>query len=264
MSKKKKRVFIIGGYFDYFQSGVDTGYELVVILPPGRVKDVYPHSDITYHFHDLYDYENVLKIAKEEHTRFPLVASVSFYELTLLTASKIGNELGIHCYPLESVENIRNKVKVREVLGKSGFEKIEFCEDLLSVASKLCPGPSEMRGYLLFESHGARLRMTQWKWIRMRISTNQYLEELEVLISRLEEVLAIMGPIRIDSDEGQMGCKARDELRQLRQLKETLSKQSTNIGSLTSAIAGSVASLNNGNEDQQQDNYRQRRKSICF
>ena len=122
-----------------------------------------------------------------------------------------------------------------------------------------------MRGYLLFESHGARLRLTQWKWIRMRITTNQYLEQLDILISRLEEVVSIMGPIRIDSDEGQMGCKARDELRQLRQLKESLSKQTTS----TSGIAGSVLSLNeqrisSSAAEIDNNNLGQRRKSICF
>ena len=122
-----------------------------------------------------------------------------------------------------------------------------------------------MRGYLLFESHGARLRLTQWKWIRMRITTNQYLEQLDILISRLEEVVSIMGPIRIDSDEGQMGCKARDELRQLRQLKESLSKQTTS----TSGIAGSVLSLNeqrisSSASEIDNNNLGQRRKSICF
>ena len=36
----------------------------------------------------------------------------------------------------------------------------------LSVATKLCPGPSEMRGYLLWERHGVKLRLAQWEWIR--------------------------------------------------------------------------------------------------
>lgn len=143
-------------------------------------------------------------------------------------------------------------------------KKIDFCEDLLNMAAKLCPGASEMRGYLLFESHGARLRLTQWKWIRMRITTNQYLDELEFLMSRLEEVVGIMGPIRVDSDEGQMGCKARDELRQLRQLKESLSRHTSSSG-----IAGSVVSLNEQRtsattSEVDNNNYTQRRKSICF
>jgi len=71
--------------------------------------------------------------------------------------------------------------------------KIEYCSHLLSVADTLCPGASEMRGYLLWESHGARFRAAQWSWTRMRITTAQYLEELRSLVADLGEVVGILG-----------------------------------------------------------------------
>ena len=67
-------------------------------------------------------------------------------------------------------------------------KKIEYCDHLLMIADVLTPGPSEMRGYLLWQSHTARMRLAQWKWIRMRTNTAQYLAELNSLTSRLDEV----------------------------------------------------------------------------
>ena len=100
--------------------------------------------------------------------------------------------------------------------------KIEFCEHLLSMAAKLCPGASEMHGlyttnyllhyniavtgtlsyltasagYLLFESIGARQRLAQWKWIRMRITTAQYIDELKKLEEGARTVVDVFGQIR--------------------------------------------------------------------
>lgn len=111
--------------------------------------------------------------------------------------------------------------KLQELLEK----KIGYCTDLLTVAKKLCPGPSEMRGYLLWECVGARLRLAQWHWIRMKITTPMYLEQLIDIKSDLREVVSILGPIRKDSDEGQMGIKAKAELKTLSKLIEEMSQQ---------------------------------------
>ena len=82
-----------------------------------------------------------------------------------------------------------------------------------------------MRGYLLWEYVGVSLRLAQWHWIRMKINTPAYLEELLKIKSDLQEVIHILGPIRKDSDEGQMGIKAKDELKTLNRLIEELSAQ---------------------------------------
>ena len=55
-------------------------------------------------------------------------------------------------------------------------------------------------GYLLFESIGARQRLAQWKWIRMRITTPQYIEELKRLEDDARQVVDIFGQIRSDGD----------------------------------------------------------------
>ena len=82
-----------------------------------------------------------------------------------------------------------------------------------------------MRGYLLWEYVGVSLRLAQWHWIRMKIGTPAYLESLIQIKSDLLEVVQILGPIRKDSDEGQMGIKAKDELKALNKLIEELSAQ---------------------------------------
>ena len=82
-----------------------------------------------------------------------------------------------------------------------------------------------MRGYLLWECVGARLRLAQWHWIRMKITTPIYLEQLLEIKADLSEVASILGPIRKDSDEGQMGIKAKAELKTLSKLIEEMSQQ---------------------------------------
>jgi hypothetical protein len=94
------------------------------------------------------------------------------------------------------------------------------------VADRLCPGPSEMRGYLLWEYFGVKMRLAQWHWIRMKITTPVYLEMLIKLKSDLEEVVSILSPIRKDSDEGQMGLKARTELKATEKLISEMSRHS--------------------------------------
>ena len=101
------------------------------------------------------------------------------------------------------------------------------------MAQSLCPGPSEMRGYLLWECVGARLRLAQWHWIRMKITTPTYLEQLLEIKADLKEVASILGPIRKDSDEGQMGIKAKAELKTLSKLIEEMSEQTNRYSAST-------------------------------
>ena len=70
-----------------------------------------------------------------------------------------------------------------------------------------------MRGYLLWEYVGVSLRLAQWHWIRMKINTPAYLDSLLKIKSDLHEVISILGPIRKDSDEGQMGLKAKMKIK---------------------------------------------------
>ena len=149
------------------------------------------------------------------------------------------------------------KPLLQDVLEK----KIDYCEHLLGIAQSLCPGPSEMRGYLLWESHGAKYRLIQWKWIRMRISTAQYLSKLQDLAQDLKEVISILGPIRMDSDEGQMGLKAKDELRSIENLIKELSRQSANVSTLSGG--NNALDLDNKNKTISTLSRAQRR-SICL
>ena len=91
-----------------------------------------------------------------------------------------------------------------------------------------------MRGYLLWERYGVQLRIGQWEWIRMKISTPTYLDRLRSLMDDLREIISILGPIRINSDEGQMGFKAKQEFREVDKLIQDLSKQSLTTSTMTS------------------------------
>jgi len=124
-------------------------------------------------------------------------------------------------------------------------KKVDYCNHLLKMAKSLCPGPSEMRGYLLWECVGARLRLAQWHWIRMKITTPDYLEQLIEIKADLKEVAHILGPIRKDSDEGQMGIKAKAELKTLSKLIDEMSEQTYRSSASTLQPGSKMASRAN-------------------
>jgi len=85
--------------------------------------------------------------------------------------------------------------------------KCDYCDHLLSLQAVLSPGKSEFRGYLLWERHGAMLRLAQWDWLRMKCTTLQYITTLKVCCEALREIIDILSPIRADSVEGANGLK---------------------------------------------------------
>ena len=131
-------------------------------------------------------------------------------------------------------------------------KKVEYVDHLLSVCSKLCPGKSEMKGYLLWESHTARVRLVQWRWIRMKINTQMYLQVLEDLAVKLKEIIQILGPIRPECEEGQMGLSAKEELKHVGKLIDELACQSKSTSTMSST------------EALKDPKVAQKRRSICL
>ena len=72
-----------------------------------------------------------------------------------------------------------------------------------------------MRAYLLWELQGAQMRIVQYNWIRMKISTKTYLQGLDTVQKMLYDVIKIFGPIRLKSDEGQIGLMAKQGLQEV-------------------------------------------------
>lgn len=82
-------------------------------------------------------------------------------------------------------------------LSKAVLErKCDYCDHLLSLAAVLSPGKSELRGfvtlhifllfylsfsprYLLWERHGAQLRLAQWDWLRMKVKISFFSSKLQ-------------------------------------------------------------------------------------
>ena len=56
------------------------------------------------------------------------------------------------------------------------------------------------------------MRLAQWDWLRMKCTTLQYIQSLKVLCDNLREIITILGPIRVDSDEGANGLKVGNSL----------------------------------------------------
>ena len=80
-----------------------------------------------------------------------------------------------------------------------------------------------MRAYLLWELQGARMRIVQYNWIRMKISTQTYLQGLDSVQKMLYDVIKIFGPIRLKSDEGQIGLMAKQGLQEVIKIVRQLS-----------------------------------------
>ena len=105
-----------------------------------------------------------------------------------------------------------------------------------------------------------------------------YLEQLVQIKSDLEEVVGILGPIRKDSDEGQMGIKAKAELKTLVRLIDELSQQTQRSSATLQGMSGNSASkiasrsLNRSSISGLsaltsvilEDRYASGRKSICI
>merc|ERR1712223_2174241 len=106
---------------------------------------------------------------------------------------------------------------------KEGYELHNITMELLEKKIEYC-------NYLLWELQGAQMRLVQYNWIRMKISTKLYLEGLDEVKLMLYDVIKIFGPIRLKSDEGQIGLMAKQGLQELlkivRQL--TTSKHDSN------------------------------------
>ena len=59
------------------------------------------------------------------------------------------------------------------------------------------------------------MRIVQYNWIRMKISTKTYLQGLDAVQKMLYDVIKIFGPIRLKSDEGQIGLMAKQGLQEV-------------------------------------------------
>ncbi len=82
----------------------------------------------------------------------------------------------------------------------------------------------------------------------MKITTPVYIEQLKMLGKHLKEVISILGPIRQDSDEGQMGMKAKAELKNVNKMIEEMSETTKNYAETAATLQNlsSTSSLRRG------------------
>lgn len=90
----------------------------------------------------------------------------------------------------------------------------------------------------------ARLRIVQFNWIRMKISTRTYLEGLDSVQKMLYDVIKIFGPIRLKSDEGQIGLMAKQGLQEIIKIVRQLT---TSSDSTTDNETPSISSITKRN-----------------
>lgn len=129
-----------------------------------------------------------------------------------------------HIFKINQTFYINNIFFSQELLEK----KVDYCEHLLSITEVVSPGPSELRAYILWELQGARLRMVQYNWIRMKITTPTYLQGLDAVQKMLYDVIKIFGPIRLKSDEGKIGLMAKQGLQEVIKIVRQLTTSNDN------------------------------------
>jgi len=87
----------------------------------------------------------------------------------------------------------------------------------------------------------------------MKCTTLQYIANLKGCCDSLKEIIAILGPIRVDAEEGAMGLKAKHALEKLEEQLQKLEKQ-------TQYTTGHPVSTFNFSRTENRFN----RKSVCL
>ncbi|CCO45001.1 conserved hypothetical protein [Vibrio nigripulchritudo SOn1] len=120
------RILVIGGYFDQIHSLVQGGYDIVVLLPKGRHKEMVPCMQVKTYFTNITDRKCCESIALYEHAASPFSATLSHYELSIPICARIAKKLSIPGPDIRTSELIRDKLKTRQIANNIGDVSTEF------------------------------------------------------------------------------------------------------------------------------------------
>ncbi|NHR05535.1 ATP-grasp domain-containing protein [Chromobacterium haemolyticum] len=129
---KQAHVLVVGGLNHTLDRLEQLGARYSMMQIPERVNERQYSAAARYAVMDYEDMEEVLLLARAWHAKDPFDAVVSFTEYGLHPASQCAIELGVAGDNLEAVLNTRDKIKMRELLGRQGLSPVRYqvCQSL--------------------------------------------------------------------------------------------------------------------------------------
>lgn len=127
---KQPHVLVVGGLDHTLDRLEKLGVRYSMMQIPARVTDKQIRHASRFVVMDYQDMDEAVLIARAWHSRDPFDAVVSFTEYGLHPASQCAIELGIPGNNLEAVVLTRDKIRMRDLLGRHGLSPVRYrvCE----------------------------------------------------------------------------------------------------------------------------------------
>lgn len=123
---KQAHVLVVGGLDHTLDKLDQLGIRYSMMQTLARVNERQYRAATRYAVMDYEDMEEVLLLARAWHARDPFDAVVSFTEYGLHPASQCAIDLGIPGDNLEAVLHTRDKIDMRELLGRHGLSPVRY------------------------------------------------------------------------------------------------------------------------------------------
>ncbi|MFR9673241.1 ATP-grasp domain-containing protein [Streptomyces sp. TR06-5] len=120
----RPRILVIGGKLKQVRKARELGLDVVhAQFPDEYDRGHWPHVDQALLL-DYGDIDRILPMVRALHEAYPLRAAVSLFELGLLPAARINEELGLGGESVATVELLLDKLRMREHLAASGLSPV--------------------------------------------------------------------------------------------------------------------------------------------
>ncbi len=123
-----KHILVIGGRDSSVVKPAKLGVHVTLFQQQGSITEAQARMADTVVAFDSLEWKGAIEIARDIHRVRPFNAAVSFWEMGLEIASRIGEELGIRCNPVGAVLSSRDKVCMRRLLESDGHKNVRFQE----------------------------------------------------------------------------------------------------------------------------------------
>ncbi|MFG2758454.1 hypothetical protein [Streptomyces wuyuanensis] len=139
----RPRVLIVGGGQEHVRKARELGMDVVLAqFPDAYARGHWPYVDQALLL-DYRDIDRLLPAARALHEAYPFQAAVSLFELGLLPAARVNEELGLRGESVATVELLLDKWRMRRHLAAKGISP---------VASAVGRSPRDVREFVA--AHG--------------------------------------------------------------------------------------------------------------
>jgi biotin carboxylase len=133
---ERKHLLLVGGADPSLIKARRLGLDVTFFQLPKEITPAAIENSTRLVPMDYTDLPAAVSVAKALHGTHPVDATCSFTEFGLLTASTIGEALGVRCNPVRAVEVTRQKNRLRTLVHSAGLDMTQF--KLCETYSQLC------------------------------------------------------------------------------------------------------------------------------